>query len=103
MGDKWTFDTADDVDAVTHKLRQNKAAWARVAALGVEDFGPQFQIWYVESDNSKGWILTPVDSDSSDPDAASAVTEVLNDSETAAVTYSAREESYYVWWTPLHS
>ncbi|MCD2191843.1 hypothetical protein LQ327_00360 [Actinomycetospora endophytica] len=81
---------------VTTLLMNNKASKARVAAVG-KDAGKFFNVWYIPTDHDHHWHFTAVQFDPNTDTDTKSVTDELDDSDFAAVTFFGQDNKYYVW------
>jgi hypothetical protein len=94
----YTFQAVNAAADVTNLLNTKKASKARVAAVGQENPGKQFNVWYVPSSHNQNWHFKEVQFDvNTDTDTDTVSTE-LNQSDLAAVTFFGQTKKYYVWW-----
>lgn len=94
----YTFAAVNAAADVTNLLNSTKASKARVAAVGQETEGKQFNVWYVPSSHHQNWHFKEIQFDVSTDTDTQAVTAELNQSDLAAVTFFGQTKKYYVWW-----
>jgi hypothetical protein len=94
----YTFAAVNAAADVTTLLNSKKASKARVAAVGQENAGKQFNVWYVPSNHNQNWHFKEIQFDGSTDTDTQAVTTELNQSDLAAVTFFGQTKKYYVWW-----